>query len=496
MALDLRIAEYGIFGVQLQVENNKNIAKIVFLKGRKGLQKIFSSERYGLAKAWKKLKIISLLLTVMFLFIASTTAVGLINISEHAFLGIVFLIVSAASGFAFTQVKSVRHKIKHQADSLLLVFDQMAEAVFISASNGKICSVNPACSKLLNYSESELLGKFLQDFSSDPKQLNINKLECIDNVSQFECVLVRKSGEHFYAEVLRQVLADKRILDIVRDISGHKAEQQRIEDLVDELQFQRDLIEERSAELVVLSAQLEESESKQKELNAEKDKFFSILAHDLKSPFAGIMGYSSLLLDEFESLSKEEMKEFITSLDKLSKNTFKLIENLLDWSRLQTGKMNCTPAMLQLYEAVLYAESLVSANAERKEIKIINQINVEPYVNADERMMNSILENLLSNAIKFTPRGGNITISSLPVNGFHEITVADTGIGMSAEVIEKIFRIDANHTSLGTEHEKGTGLGVILCKEMIERQGGNLKVESELGIGTKFKFILPAWRNE
>jgi signal transduction histidine kinase len=306
-------------------------------------------------------------------------------------------------------------------------------------------------------------------------------------------VLVRKTGGQFYAEVIRQQLQDNRCIEIVRDISEQKLEQQRSDDVINELQFQRDLLEERSAELVVLSAQLEEAEEKQKELNAEKDKFFSIIAHDLKSPFAGIMGYTNLLKEDFDDLSKEEIKEFISSLDKLSKNTFKLIENLLDWARLQTGKMKCEPVKLQLYESVLNATSLVSANADRKEIVIINQIDETPYVKADERMLNSILENFLSNAIKFTPRNGSITISSNIVNVYNEITVADTGIGMRPETLEKIFRIDSNHTTLGTENEKGTGLGVILCKEMIERQGGALKIESEVGVGTKFKFILPIW---
>lgn len=493
MAFDLPVSICLTCGVQLLKADVENITKIVPFTGRKGFQKILFSKRSVFDKIWKKLNIFSVSLVFIFLFAGFAASNDLIKISDTVLLGAVFLFVSIAAAFAFSQMKTVQYEIKQKYKSLLSAFDQMAEAVFISDCDGKICSVNPEGCKLLNYTEHELIGRVLQDFSLEPKR--VYDIERPDKVTKFECVLVRKNGEHFYAEVLRQVLTDNRLLEIVRDISGQKVEQQRIEDLVDELQFQRDLIEERSAELVVLSAQLEESESKQKELNAEKDKFFSIIAHDLKSPFAGIMGYTTLLLDEFESLSKEEMKDFITSLDKLSKNTFKLIENLLDWARLQTGKMSCSPGKLHLYETVLYASSLVSANAERKDIKIINHINEEPYIIADERMMNSILENLLSNAIKFTQRGGRISISSTPVNGFYEITVADTGIGMSRDVIEKIFRIDSNHTTLGTELEKGTGLGVILCKEMIERQGGSLNVESEIGIGTKFKFILPAWRN-
>lgn len=437
----------------------------------------------------KKLKIILVGLCLLFFFIASTTAIVQLRINDSVFLGMLFFITPIAIYIAFIHTKTSQQELK--CNSIVSAFNQMVQAVFISDSKGKIIEVNSAACKLLAYSEIELTGKTLESFYINPKFLN--KAEFQINITQIECVFVKKNGEHFYGEIWKQHLDDERILEIVRDISQQKKEQQRIENLIDELKYQRDLIEERSAELIVMSAQLEESEKKQKDVIAEKDKFFSIIAHDLKSPFAGIMGYSTLLLEEFDNLSNEEMKEFISSLDKLSKNTFKLIENLLDWSRLQTGKMKCAPGKLQLYETVLYATSLVSANAERKEIKILNQISEHPHVYADERMMNSILENLLSNAIKFTPRGGKVSLSSTPINIFHEITVEDTGIGMSPEVLEKIFRIDSSYTTLGTEHEKGTGLGVILCKEMIEKQGGAVKVESRQGVGTKFKFILPAW---
>lgn len=383
-------------------------------------------------------------------------------------------------------------KLEKKLETIASVYELMADALFIYDNDGKIITVNMAGCKLLNCPEFDLIGKNLQEFSLDLGPIDI-AFFADSNFFRQECVLVRKTGEHFYADVIRQLLQDNSYFEIVRDISNQKIEQLRTDDVINELQFQRDLLEERSAELVVLSAQLEEAEEIQKGLNAEKDKFFSILAHDLKSPFAGIMGYTTLLKEDFDDLSKDEIKEFIMSLDKLSKNTYKLIENLLDWARLQTGKMKCVPNKFQLYESVLYATSLVSANADRKEIVIINQIDEKAFVKADERMLNSILENFLSNAIKFTPRNGCITISSTIVNVYHEITISDTGIGMSQEALNKIFRIDANYTTLGTENEKGTGLGVILCKEMIERQGGALKIESEIGVGTKLKFILPIW---
>lgn len=441
----------------------------------------------------KRLKLVLFALAMIFLFISSTYAMSIVRIPDSFFLGSIAVLLAVTVAFVFTKSRANKKESIQENEPIISAFDQMVEAIFISDPAGKIIKVNQAACKLLDFADHELIGKSLQQFMVDPKSSGMEKCGTEPTFGKSEYVLVKKEKEHFFAEVWRQTLDDGRILEIVRDVSEQKAESHRAEDLLEELKYERDLFEEQSAELVVLSGQLEVSERIQKELNAEKDKFFSIIAHDLKSPFAGIMGYSTLLLEEFDELSKQEMKDFIGSLDKLSKNTFKLIENLLDWSRLQTGKMKCAPIKLQLYESVLYATSLVSANAERKEIKILNKINEVPFIKADERMLNSVLENFLSNAIKFTPRGGSITISSAQVNIFHEVTIADTGVGMSPEVLEKIFRIDSNYTTLGTEHEKGTGLGVILCKEMLERQGGAVKIESEVGVGTQFKFILPMW---
>jgi PAS domain S-box-containing protein len=420
--------------------------------------------------------------------------VTMLNIEKNYYLLSVLLLIVPATIIA--KLKSQEETPGDKNDQIVSAFDQMIEAVFISDMNGKIEIVNYAGCRLLDYEEVELIGRSLKEFLSDQQSANCLGFENSESAYKAECFLVKKDQTCFHAEIWKQSLSDGRIIQIVRDITGQKEELERIEDLLSEIKYERDLLEEQSAELVVLSNQLEQSEQVQKELNAEKDKFFSIIAHDLKSPFAGIMGYTALLLDEFDSLSKEEMRDFVSSLDKLSRNTFKLIENLLEWARLQTGKMKYNPTKIQLYESTLYAVSLVSANAERKEIRIINEIKDDPFVKADERMLNSVLENLLSNAIKFTPRGGSITISSSAVNIFYEVSIADTGVGMSPEVIEKIFRIDTNHTTLGTEQEKGTGLGVVLCKEMMERQGGALKVESKLGMGTKFSFILPIWEEE
>ena len=470
-----------------------------FFSVNRSQNKVGTKQTFTRLKSWNKKQkwlVLFLLATVVSIMLIVFNTAGILQVFLSNNSSVLLLLLLIIPVFVFAKLKIFEKDAEYKNAQIVSAFDQMIEAVFISDSNGKIEIANSAGCKLLDYEEHELVGKSLNEFTSNAESNSCSELENRESIDKSECVLVKRDRTGFHAEIWKQPLSDGKFLEIVRDISGSKAELERTEDLLEELKYERDLLEEQSAELVVLSNQLELSEQIQKELNAEKDKFFSIIAHDLKSPFAGIMGYSTLLLDDFDLLSKEEMREFITSLDKLSKNTFKLIENLLEWARLQTGKMKYNPIKIQLYESVLYATSLVSANAEKKSIKIKNEINEDPVVKADERMLNSILQNLLSNAIKFTPRGGTITISSAAVNIFHEITISDTGVGMSPEVLERIFRIDTNYTTLGTEQEKGTGLGVILCKEMIERQGGALKVESELGVGTKFKFILPMWHEE
>ncbi len=228
-----------------------------------------------------------------------------------------------------------------------------------------------------------------------------------------------------------------------------------------------------------------------KEANQSKDKFFSIIAHDLKSPFQGLLGYSQILSTEYETLSEEEKKLFISSIDELSNSAYKLLENLLEWSRLQTGKMVFNPEQLNLFVELFPTLSLVKQTAWNKEIELTYSIDSSIFVQADKNMLSTIVRNLISNSIKFTNSGGNIMVASKLVNNFVEISIADSGIGMRKEDLEKLFKLDKTISTKGTANEEGTGLGLLLCKEMINQHGGKIWVESELGKGTTFFFTLP-----
>lgn len=228
-----------------------------------------------------------------------------------------------------------------------------------------------------------------------------------------------------------------------------------------------------------------------REANASRDKFFSIIAHDLRSPFTALVGMSQYLATGIDEIDPETAKEFLEGMHKSSKNAFNLLENLLEWSRIQTGRLPMSPKEVDIQEILEDNLSLLQMNVQGKEITIDKQLNEEETVWADENAVHTVIRNLLSNAIKFTPKKGTISIYSRQLKEQLVITVKDTGTGMDRETLENLFRIDYHTTTRGTEQEKGSGLGLILCKEFVERNGGTLSVESEPGNGSTFSFTLP-----
>lgn len=242
-----------------------------------------------------------------------------------------------------------------------------------------------------------------------------------------------------------------------------------------------------------ISLQNEELELQRKklhELNASKDKFFSIIAHDLRNPIAGFLNLTEILSENFSTFSEKESQEFIDVMNQASKQLYNLLENLLQWSRSQTGSVPFEPKYIALKKIIENTIDLLMMNIENKKLKIYIKINDQCTVFADENMITTVLRNLISNAIKFSNPEGTITIRTEPKEKEIEVSVIDNGTGMKQEDKEKLFRIDVHHTTPGTSDEKGTGLGLILCKEFVERNGGKIWVESDLNKGAAFKFTL------
>lgn len=241
--------------------------------------------------------------------------------------------------------------------------------------------------------------------------------------------------------------------------------------------------------------ELKESEEKLREVNATKERFFSIIAHDLKSPFVSLIGFTDLLRNEYENFSEKQRKEFIEIIGNSSEEIYALLENLLEWTLSSTNQIQFTPDHTDLHQVAEQALSLLEKNATNKNISIQNQIKENTFVFADENMMQTVVRNLLSNAIKFTGNGGQIKMETFLENGSVKFSITDTGIGISQENLENLFDISTQSTQNGTANEHGTGLGLLLCKEFLAKNGSEIKVESELNRGTKCSFTLPTIQN-
>ena len=258
-----------------------------------------------------------------------------------------------------------------------------------------------------------------------------------------------------------------------------------------ELKMAKENLQQRVVELSAAKVELAHKVEELKQANFTKDKFFSIISHDLMNPFSGLIGFASLLVDKNRALTDQQRDECIDHIFQLSKQGLNLLTNLLDWSRSQTGRMEVTPMALNLKSIVDGNIKLLHNQVATKQIQIQTTIDSNQTVFADERMLNTIIRNLLSNAIKFTPDSGEIMVSVQENDNFVEILIADTGIGMTTEILDKLFRIDVSHTTKGTHGEKGTGLGLILCKEFIEKNHGTITVTSEKGKGSQFHVCFP-----
>ncbi|MGM0551084.1 MAG: PAS domain S-box protein [Bacteroidota bacterium] len=226
------------------------------------------------------------------------------------------------------------------------------------------------------------------------------------------------------------------------------------------------------------------------ELNATKDKFFSIIAHDLKNPFNSILGISELLLKQLDTMEPKDIKELAEAIYNSGQNAYSLLENLLQWSNSQTGRIAFHPEMLILNDVVREVGNLIKGTATQKEISIKCEIPKNIPIQADRNMLHTILRNLITNATKFTQRGGTITITAKRPNGYTQISISDNGIGMNQVTRNNLFSIDRKNTETGTENEKGSGLGLILCKEFVEKHKGKIWAESTPGKGSTFYFTI------
>ena len=371
--------------------------------------------------------------------------------------------------------KLAENALKESEAKFRTLFQTSPSGIMVLDENGFILEANEVISKTTRYSYDELIGshviKLARPVSPGQVTENIRRILAGEIMEQ-EAVNIRKDGSSciFMLRETCITLPDGRrgILSVSNDITERKRTEEEIL--------------HKNEELVTL--------------NAEKDKFFSIIAHDLRSPFNAFLGLTELMAEDLHDLTMDDIRSFAVTMRNSATNLYRLLENLLEWSLLQRGVTSFNAESFVLKPKITEFLALYLDAARQKEIEIYHDIPDDLEVLADMHMVETIIRNLVSNAVKFTPRKGKVFISAKPAgHDLAEISVKDTGIGMDRYTIDNIFRLDAHVNRKGTEGERSTGLGLIICKDFIERHNGKLAIESEVNNGSTFYFSLALSKN-
>lgn len=380
------------------------------------------------------------------------------------------------------KLKKSRDEIEEQANQLQefnrelqklsLVASETDNAVIIMDREGNFEWVNEGFRKMYDYSLEDYVrryGKNLHE-ASLLEDIDEKMNECVSqgrSVSYISHLETRHGDKRWFQTTLSPILNTEgdvdRIVAIDSDISKLKKAEE-------EIALQRDNLAM---------------------LNGAKDKFFSIISHDLRNPFSALLSITETMAENFDSFDDREKNLAIKQIKNTVELLFNLLQNLLKWSLSQTGKLKYEPEKLELENLVNSSISVLKLVADKKQIKIVTRFDKKCMVRADKEMVETVMRNLLTNAVKFNKPGGEIHVTSEARDNFIEISVKDTGIGIEKEDIGKLFRIDTKYKRIGTSKERGTGLGLILSKEFIEKHGGEIGVESEPEKGSRFFFTLP-----
>jgi len=388
-------------------------------------------------------------------------------LSEHDELGISLVDMRAKLKASRAEIEAKNQEL----EKLSMVAEQTDNAVMIMDKSGRFEWVNSAFEKMYGYTLADFAfgNDNIINLSSNPDiKTIINTCNRRHETIFYESMIYSKSREPIYAQTtITPVLSESgdvvKLIAIDSNISPIKKAQSEIERQRNELEL----------------------------LNATKDKFFAIIAHDLKNPFTSLLSLSQSVSEQFKELEPEELEQFLNRVNKSAWQIYKLLENLLTWSRSQTGKIEFNPEQIHLNQLVEETVALLEDTAIKKNISLSSVRNSTETVFADRNMLLIIVRNLVHNSIKFTDQGGNVSIKVNRGEDKTTVIVEDTGIGISSEDQHKLFRIDVKTKAIGSSKEKGTGLGLILCKEFIEKNGGSISVESEAGKGSRFIFTVP-----
>lgn len=369
-----------------------------------------------------------------------------------------------------TQRKQTEEKLHESEKRYKIITENTLDIVFALDKKGTIVYMNKSVFDILGYENEDVIGTSFTKF--------VPKKAIPQYFLKLKDVFLQKEIHNFQTQIYSK---EGKLMDV--EINGKLVTQ---ENELMALGTIRDVTEKKLVEKKLLS-----NNKELKELNATKDKFFSIIAHDLKNPFNAILGFSQILNEEINDENYLEAKKYSSIIYQSSKRAMDLLKNLFEWSLSHTGKMVFSPEYFELARLIDEVITLLSDVAKQKSIVIKKTTFPISFVYADKNMISTVLRNLISNAIKFTDLNGEIVISIAKQEGEIIISVEDNGIGIAKDRMVKIFQIDKNISTQGTQNELGTGLGLILCKEFVDQHNGRIIVKSKVGKGSKFSFTLP-----
>jgi len=359
-------------------------------------------------------------------------------------------------------------KVASETDNAIVIFDK----------NGDIEWVNNGFTRMYGYTLEQFKTEKHVNIIGSSENPNINEAirKCIEEKKSiiYELETKTREGKTLWAQTTLTHVIDKNkatinLIAIETDITKLKLAEEEIIKQKKKIEKQRDLLE--------IS-------------NATKTKFFRIIAHDLRNPISTLVSSTSIVLHDIKYYNKDKTTSFISELNKLSQTTYILLENLLDWSSSQMGEIPFSPKNIDINLIVKENIDLILTKTQSKHFRLYVNMPEPTLVFADENMIKAVIRNILSNATKFTPNNGLIDIYITEENGFIKLHIQDSGIGMNETDLNKLFRTEIHHSTLGTSNEKGSGLGLILCKEFIEKNGGTLSVISKPQKGSTFSFTI------
>lgn len=386
-----------------------------------------------------------------------------------------------------TEINLIRKDLEDKTHFLESIIRNLPLLIFTLDCEGNFTLGEGKGLDMLDLRKEYILGRnYSEVFESDENMLNHIKLAFEGQTSNCQNLLMGHYFETFYAPIINNDKIDG-VIGVSLDITRRKKAEKEIQKYLAEMEESKRKLEEYSKEL-------EESEQSLIDLNTRKDKFFSIISHDLRSPFNSLIGLSDFMVSEFKTLDSEELHEGLKSVNRNARNIFALLENLLEWAKIQMGRQEIDLKEVNLLALALNVIEVFKLSIQNKNLQLDITIDEDVHVFVDENMLNTAIRNIISNSVKFTPEKGKITLSNSSDKDYCELIISDSGIGIEKEQLDNLFEIDSLKSTPGLKGEKGSGLGLVLTKDLVEANGGTLSISSEINKGTTFRIKFPILR--